>query len=611
PFTEEVRDSSRRISVEKFMGIMDQLTPEKAGDVREFRQDAARAFIFLESAVAAQGTIFDSLQGLVDVGDELPQVCGKLFSMIGDFDDVFMAFHVNDNPLRVGGKPYRGGQFLISAGPSAGGKDDVMGKPKYTSEGDIVFAEGTALDRLCTLTVDGAPIVTPSEIARPMKVTNRKRRPHYVKDAQDRTLQVPVLMDGKLEYRTFELLGEEVTGSVEASVDITLSALKRVADSPEFQHAGSYLRDLTLDNASPDERRNLLELTGRSDSEEALSHVRALHKELSEMLYQGVEGGAHAFIQRQVEKKGSGEINGVDYWFLRPVPGKIGGRSGDFRRLENDGALDVAYTYSQAGYGFMQDNRRGLYGTYQMTYLSLKDAISHASDSMRRDPVLAEVVSRYATNGRKSTDHETIIDFITQGREIPSLRKQRHREPDGTITIAGLSELAEGGKHKLIILGSGTTPEVEVLLTRFPESELSYIIQGSKNRPIEEILHDMTRFQSLRGTEDPRKQEDRRIECGPHIRRGLNLVRDPRFNTTGYRIHVIENYFDTTPEKAQFHKTQRLGALMLAARILDYEPAAMSQILRQLSPGQIPIRDEDIEAVGIPLSSIRPGEKTD
>ena len=295
----------------------------------------------------------------------------------------------------------------------------------------------------------------------------------------------------------------------------------------------------------------------------------------------------------------------MDYWFLRHQSGKIGGRYGDFRELEDKDVFDVAYSYSRSGYGFVQNAKPGLYATYQMTYLSLDDAVGHIREEMMRDPVLAEVVSRYATGGRSETSRETLEAFVKNGSEVPSLRRENPRAPDGTVTLQGLKNFAESNRYKIIIIGSGTTPEAEVLLMRYPTSELSYLLQGSRDRPVEDILDDMKRFQGVRGTEHPGKQEDRRVECGPHIRRALNLVGDRGFNPDGHRIHILENYFDESPERALLDKSQRLAAIMLAARVTKYDPKAMQQIIAQLAPGQIPIEAEDIEGIGTPSELLR------
>ena len=556
--------------------------------------------------MAAQLPVANLLDGLISYDGTLPQVSEKLFDKICRFDDVFMAFHVNDQPLMARNIPYSGDLFLVSAGPSASGKDDVMGKPGYTPDGMIVFKQGTALDRLSGITVDDFPIITPDQIGRPVKVTNRRRRPRYLNDANDRPLKVPVLVDGKLELRMFEILGPEVSGSHDESVSLLVNALKRVEDSNGYLDATSYLRDFESKSPGEEERKRVLELTGRTDVSEAVTELRSLHRELSEMLYEGGGGGARDFVGRQVLKKGSGEINGVDYWFLRHQSGKIGGRYGDFRKLEDEGVFDVGYTYSKSGYGFVQNAKPGLYATYQMTCLSFDDAVEHISEEMVGDPVLAEVVSRYATGGKSETSRETIEAFIKNGSEVPSLRRENPRATDGTVTMQGLKDFAESDRYKLVLLGSGTTPEAEVILMRYSQSELSYLIQGSRDRPVEDILDDMKRFQALRGTEHPAKQEDRRVECGPHIRRALNLVGDHGFNPSGHRIHILENHFDESPEKALLDKSQRLAAIMLAARVTKYDSNALQQIVSQLAPGKIPIEEADIEGIGIPSEFLSP-----
>ena len=314
------------------------------------------------------------------------------------------------------------------------------------------------------------------------------------------------------------------------------------------------------------------------------------------MLYPGVEGGAKSFVMKQIKDRSSGEINGIDYWFFRRE-----GAVDDFRTLEGERVFDVAYTYSEARYGFAQNSRRGLYATYQMTYPSLGDAVLDVLERKKRDPVLAEVVSRYADPSNPKDENAAVKRFILEGTEMPSTRKQNPRARDGTVTMIGLKAFAENKEYKLIILGSGTTPEAEIILGRYPESELSYIIQGRKDRPIEDILDDMRRFQGIRGTEDPTKQEDRRVECGPHIKRGIMLETDGAFNASGHSVHVLENFFDETEDRRSLDRTQRLAAIMLAARIVGYDQKALRQIIAQLSPGTVPIRTEDIERIGIPV----------
>jgi hypothetical protein len=229
-----------------------------------------------------------------------------------------------------------------------------------------------------------------------------------------------------------------------------------------------------------------------------------------------------------------------------------------------------------------------------MTYISLQDAVAHVRESMRRDPVLAEVVSRYGED-----EASAVLQFILGGKEIPPLKKENPRARDGTVTIRGLKDFVEGGRYKLVILGSGTAPEVEVMLHRYPKSELSYIIQGAKDRPILRILEDMRRFQGVRGTEGPEKQEDRRIECGPHIMRALNLEGDVTFNPHGNRIHILENFFDETEDRRVLQRTQRLAAIMLAAKIAGYDQQALHQILDQLTPGAMHVTPDDVRRIGI------------
>ncbi len=576
---------------------MDSLTPEAAKEVRELRQDAARAFIFLDSVVAAQSRVSRSLGGLITPDLSFEGMSRALFRRISHLDDMFMAFDVNEQRLLVGGEKYQGGRFLISAGPSASGKDDVMGKPRYNPAGDIVFDSGTALDRISGLTVDGRPLVSSEEVGRPVKATNRDRRPRYLRDAHSRELSVPVLVDGRLELRRFEVLGSEVTGRCEDSADILVNALNRVEDSGEYHHAERYLRDfLGRRDVPAEERKRILDLSGKTNVEDAIAELNSRHRELREMLYRGMEGGAKSFVMKQIKDRGSGEINGVDYWFFRRE-----GSVDDFRTLEGERVFDVAYTYSEARYGFAQNSRKGLYATYQMTYPSLGDAVLDILERKTRDPVLAEVVSRYADPRNPNDENAAVKRFILEGTEMPSTRKQNPRARDGTVTMLGLKEFAENQKYRLIILGSGTTPEAEIMLRRYPESELSYIIQGGKDRPIEEILDDMKMFQGTRGTEDPAKQEDRRVECGPHIKRGVRLETDGAFNESGHRVHILENDFDETKDKRTLDRTQRLAAIMLAARIVGYDQKALRQIIAQLTPGRIPITAEDIERIGIPV----------